>query len=585
MISRIAALTVGSTFLPAALAAYTLTDSYTASNWFSSFDFFSSKDPTNGFVQYKDLKTAAASNLIAIDGSGPAAAVYMGVDHTTKNPSGGRASVRLSSKKTYNHGLFVFDIEHNPGSICGTWPAFWLLSASGKWPVGGEIDVFEGVNDEVRNKMTLHTTAGCRIEPTTKGFTGKIDTPDCDVNAPGQGKNIGCGILPPENHEATFGKGMNEVGGGVYATRWTSQEIAIYHFPRAQVPRDIEDGKPDPSKWGMPVAKFAGGCKIDEHFKDLSIIFNTAFCGDWAGEVWNTSTSCSKKAPTCQAYVRDNPEAFKEAYWMIRSVKVYSEEGNSMSTATNTRRSIDQPETAPDVAVVGHAEEKRDEKSKKVALALANRCAKKCWGNGKGMDGALDAKGICQCKPIVKPIATGPPPPPPGVQTATPDHMSCEKYCRSQGVMMIVGKGESCICKPPRQPQGRKRDTDESELQEASDKWVDVAALEDDDGSLLEARSIFSDAWADLKHVWKCARGKCKREEKRHLPESAETKESSASDYIGDTEELDNTFEVDDSKDDEIILTKRNWFSKGWRALKAGLGCTFGNKKSCEGAQ
>lgn len=549
MMTRIAVLAAGSTLLPTALAAYTLTDSYTASNWFSSFNFFSEKDPTNGFVQYKDLKTAASSGLIAI--SNPSdpnnAAVYMGVDHKTKDPSG-RASVRLSSKKTYNHGLFIFDIEHNPGSICGTWPAFWLLSASGKWPVGGEVDIFEGVNDEVRNKMTLHTTAGCRIEPTTKGFTGKIDTPDCDVNAPGQGKNIGCGILPPGTHQATYGKGMNEMGGGVYATKWTSQEIAIYHFPRAQVPTDIQAGTPDPSKWGMPVAKFAGGCKIDEHFKDLSIIFNTAFCGDWAGEAWKASTSCSKKAPTCQAYVRDNPEAFKEAYWMIRSVKVYSEEGSSKSTAT-TRRSIDQLEIAPEAAVVGHAEEKRDEKSKKIALAFANRCANKCWGNGKGMDGKLDAQGKCQCKPIVKPIATGPPPPPPGRQTATPDHMSCEKHCGSQGVMMIVGKGESCLCKPPRQPQGRKRDIDEPKLEQASDRWVDVPALEDVDGSLLEERSIFSDAWADLKHVWKCARGKCKREEKRNLPDSAESKESPTLNEVEDTEELGNPFQVDDSEE------------------------------------
>jgi hypothetical protein len=29
----------------------------------------------------------------------------------------------VSSKKTYNHGLFVLDLTHMPGEICGTWPA------------------------------------------------------------------------------------------------------------------------------------------------------------------------------------------------------------------------------------------------------------------------------------------------------------------------------------------------------------------------------------------------------------------------------------------------------------------------------
>ncbi|KAI4171318.1 MAG: hypothetical protein LQ346_008758 [Caloplaca aetnensis] len=555
-----AALASSTAFLPAAVhATYTLTDSYTASNWFSSFNFFSDKDPTNGFVQYKDLKSAAASGLVAISNPGaPNAAVYMGVDHTTKDPAG-RASVRLSSKKTYNHGLFVFDVEHNPGSICGTWPAFWLLSAGGKWPLGGEIDVFEGVNDQVGNKMTLHTTAGCAIKPTT-GFTGKIDTPDCDVNAQGQGKNMGCGILPPpETHARTYGKGMNEVGGGVYATAWTSREISIYHFPRSKVPGDISAGRPDPSKWGMPVAKFAGGCNIDEHFKDLSIIFNTAFCGDWAGEAWKASTTCSKKAPTCQAYVRDNPEAFKEAYWMIRSVKVYSEQGGSNST-TATRRSIDGTETAPEAAVVGHTEEKRDDKSerfRKIPSLLADRCRTRCWGNSKGMNGVLDAQGKCQCKPIDRPIATGPPPPPPGHPTATPEQTSCKKSCGSRGVMMLTGKGDSCICNQPPRPPGTKRDVDAPEVQEDFDNFLDEADLENVDAPLLAERSMFSDAWADLKHVWKCVQGKCKREEKRDLPEADEPEESPAYDEA-DTKEVYTLSEVADSDNNEMHLAKRN---------------------------
>ena len=328
--STVITLVAITSIVPPTLAAYTLVDSYTPSNWFSSFHFWDQKDPTNGFVKYQSLASAAKTGLIAIDDnkSGSSVpAIYMGVDHTTKDPSG-RASVRISSKKSYNHGLFIFDIEHSPGGICGTWPAFWMLSDSGKWPVGGEIDIFEGANDDRHNKMTLHTSPGCAIQKT--GYSGELETANCDVDAPGQGKNMGCGIRHRPKDEKkrsmeTFGQGMNQGGGGVWATSWTTDDISVYHFSRANVPKDIGSGQPDPTKWGMPVAKFAGGCKIDEYFKNLNIIFNIAFCGDWAGAAWSSSEGCKAKAPSCQDYVRENPEAFKDAYWMIRSVKVYQE--------------------------------------------------------------------------------------------------------------------------------------------------------------------------------------------------------------------------------------------------------------------
>jgi hypothetical protein len=62
-----------------------------------------------------------------------ATAVYIGVDHnnvySTCTP--GRSSVRIESKAAYNHGLFIADIWHMPGGICGTWPALWVLEPSG----------------------------------------------------------------------------------------------------------------------------------------------------------------------------------------------------------------------------------------------------------------------------------------------------------------------------------------------------------------------------------------------------------------------------------------------------------------------
>lgn len=102
----------GASFLCAAslvhAAAYTVKDNYNSTNFFTEFNFFSSSDPTHGFVAYSAANTANKSGLAGfVDGS-----VFLGVDHTTTNTAGGRASTRVTSNKAYTHGLFIADIEH-----------------------------------------------------------------------------------------------------------------------------------------------------------------------------------------------------------------------------------------------------------------------------------------------------------------------------------------------------------------------------------------------------------------------------------------------------------------------------------------
>ena len=68
---------------------------------------------------------------------------------------------------------------------------------------------------------------------------------------------------------------------------WTSAYIKIWFFPRDAIPDSISSsGIPDVGTFGMPVAFFAGDCDIDAHFYDHSLIFNTDFCGQWAGNTW-----------------------------------------------------------------------------------------------------------------------------------------------------------------------------------------------------------------------------------------------------------------------------------------------------------
>jgi hypothetical protein len=73
-------------------------------------------DPTHGYVNYVDLATAEAAGLWSTNSN----SVYMGVDYTSIGSGRGRSSVRIMSKNTYNHGLFILDLAHMPEG-CGTW--------------------------------------------------------------------------------------------------------------------------------------------------------------------------------------------------------------------------------------------------------------------------------------------------------------------------------------------------------------------------------------------------------------------------------------------------------------------------------
>jgi hypothetical protein len=211
----------------------------------------------------------------------------MGVD-TTKVAPDGRASVRVTSSRSFQHGLIIADIAHMPGGVCGTWPAFWMVGSN--WPSNGEIDIVEGVNDQDVNKMTLHTGPGAVVQ-NGDGFTGELVTPNCDINAPNQQDNEGCGISDVSN--LTFGPEFNQGGGGVFATEWTSEFIKIWYFPRGSFPADIVSSNPNPSiNWGTPNSLFQGQFNIDDHFKNLQIVFDTTFCGQVSQAFCDQPCSC-----------------------------------------------------------------------------------------------------------------------------------------------------------------------------------------------------------------------------------------------------------------------------------------------------
>ncbi|KZT67660.1 glycoside hydrolase family 16 protein [Daedalea quercina L-15889] len=301
-----------------------LKQTYEGSSFFAGWSFFTAADPTGGTVDYVDGSSAQSANLTGINSAGNA---YMKVD-TTPVVSGTRQSVRITTDFTYTQALVVLDAVHMPTG-CGTWPAFW--SNGPNWPAGGEIDIVEGVNTYTNDQVTLHTNTGCTLPSTdasTLGIAGTlVSSQDCSVAGTG---DTGCGVRSTST--TSFGPGFNSMGGGVYAMKWDDTGITVHFFPRASIPSDITSGAPDPSAWDTPIANFpSSSCNTTEFFYDHSAIFDTTLCGAWAGDGWNSSgvpgqeTSCASttNTATCAEYVLNNGAAFDEAYWEVKSVKIY----------------------------------------------------------------------------------------------------------------------------------------------------------------------------------------------------------------------------------------------------------------------
>ena len=162
-ITRFFALTA---LLRVSIAGYVLTDTYARDNFFDAFTPFTETDPTAGFVQFVDYAAAMENKMIG-SVSNYGNATYIGVDYNTTTNTG-RQSLRITSKKSFTKGLFLADIAHMPGGICGVWPSFWLVGPN--WPSMGEIDIIEGVNGATTNTMTLHTSSGCSIQK--EGMSG-----------------------------------------------------------------------------------------------------------------------------------------------------------------------------------------------------------------------------------------------------------------------------------------------------------------------------------------------------------------------------------------------------------------------------
>ncbi|KAG2075644.1 hypothetical protein BDR04DRAFT_1091206 [Suillus decipiens] len=113
-----------------AAKTYSVQDFYQGQGFFDNWFFNTGSDPTGGNVIYQNKTAAQAKGLAYVSGS----TTVLAVDSTSSVPAGGyRDSVRITSQKSYNGGLFVMDAAQMPVG-CSTWPSFWTVGPN--WPYG-----------------------------------------------------------------------------------------------------------------------------------------------------------------------------------------------------------------------------------------------------------------------------------------------------------------------------------------------------------------------------------------------------------------------------------------------------------------
>lgn len=369
------------------IGPYKLVECQEGKNFFEYYDFLDGPDSIGsaGYNTYVSRKRATEIGIMNVTNEQGQDYVYMSSAPSGTSKGGPRESIRLEGKRRMDRGLFLLDLAHMPAG-CGAWPAFWLTDEAA-WPDHGEIDVVEGINHQAVAKTALHTSESCsmyaHVSPFDKTgvwdtatgipntWTGKPDTAtrveadNCWVMAPHQWENQGCVAVHTDNE--TLGEPLNQQGGGVFVLDWdpANKYIKSYVF-RAGVegiPENLQQAmdtadathedhrvEPDPASWNaLPYAYFAigedTGCSSD-HFKNMRVVINLAFCGNVAGNRFqrdcpalakqfqpiksssSSSSSSQLESPidACNAFIGSNPESLKEAYWKIRGLYVYERE-------------------------------------------------------------------------------------------------------------------------------------------------------------------------------------------------------------------------------------------------------------------
>ncbi|KAH8104939.1 concanavalin A-like lectin/glucanase domain-containing protein [Phellopilus nigrolimitatus] len=301
--------------------AYNFAMEYSGSSFFDGWTFLDHFDNlTNGDAVFVSQSVAQKSNIAFVNDAGNA---IMQVDNSTTLSFGEkRNTLHITSADQFTVGsVWIADFLHVPYG-CSTWPSFWSVAPD--WPTGGEIDTFEGVNDVKNNQMTLHTEPGCVQSNATQTST-LVNSTDCDFEANG---NQGCTTTDPNT--SSYGEAFAVAGGGIYVTEFAASGISS----RSSIPSSLSSDNVtsfDTGSLGIPVVNWPNtGCNIDNFFRPQNLVFDITLCGDLAGQTTVFSQTCTGD---CYVdWVTGPPSNFDNAYFEVKSVKIFGSGTNPMSS-------------------------------------------------------------------------------------------------------------------------------------------------------------------------------------------------------------------------------------------------------------
>ena len=126
----------------------------------------------------------------------------------------------------------------------------------------------EGANQQSVNVMAVHTNAGCAVGNTTVSsgsqgntngqlaFSGQMTTMNCDVNAAGQGQNVGCSIQVPIKP---------------FPPPWLLQETSLVALPYLPTVRTSTSRAAESTPWSrQPSQSVSGSSLIPEPYPTTS---------------------------------------------------------------------------------------------------------------------------------------------------------------------------------------------------------------------------------------------------------------------------------------------------------------------------
>jgi len=311
--------------LELARAAYLPFLEYSGETFFDRWTFYGNVDNTTwGNVTFNDQANATRKQLVGLTDSGNAIVRVDNVNQLAPAELVLRDSVRITTVDAFDFGsLLIADFVHMPYG-CSVWPSLWTVGDTENWPVGGEIDIVEGINQMTFNQYAIHGSTGC-TQP--EGNVGQTGTAQFNLCYTGRGCTVA------ENKENSFGAGFARAGGGVFALQYETTGIKIWFWSRPDVPENIRDtpftGSVDVSGWGLPTAYYPNGphCELTQYFKPQQLVLLTTLCGLWAGVPDIYQSTCPTATGSCfNDNVLGPASNFDNAYWEIKHIRAFYNE-------------------------------------------------------------------------------------------------------------------------------------------------------------------------------------------------------------------------------------------------------------------